>query len=138
MIRRPPRSTRTDTLFPYTTLFRSVMQRAAFLERYTDHLLARRSSRLGDRFRHFARLAVSEADPARAIADHDQPRTAEALAALHRLGHAADVHPLLDDAVIFLFTRLAALGAATAPTPPAAFAPAVPPPPPTSPPPLRP
>src|SRR3546814_5309544 len=28
MIRRPPRSTRTDTLFPYTTLFRSL-----------DHLL---------------------------------------------------------------------------------------------------
>src|SRR3546814_9520383 len=27
MIRRPPRSTRTDTLFPYTTLFRSVDQR---------------------------------------------------------------------------------------------------------------
>src|SRR3546814_3114595 len=25
MIRRPPRSTRTDTLFPYTTLFRSFM-----------------------------------------------------------------------------------------------------------------
>src|SRR3546814_17603614 len=25
MIRRPPRSTRTDTLFPYTTLFRSYM-----------------------------------------------------------------------------------------------------------------
>src|SRR3546814_1513766 len=25
MIRRPPRSTRTDTLFPYTTLFRSLM-----------------------------------------------------------------------------------------------------------------
>src|SRR3546814_4229903 len=27
MIRRPPRSTRTDTLFPYTTLFRSVLMR---------------------------------------------------------------------------------------------------------------
>src|SRR3546814_4957996 len=26
MIRRPPRSTRTDTLFPYTTLFRSYLQ----------------------------------------------------------------------------------------------------------------
>src|SRR3546814_17446329 len=26
MIRRPPRSTRTDTLFPYTTLFRSCAQ----------------------------------------------------------------------------------------------------------------
>src|SRR3546814_10402481 len=29
MIRRPPRSTRTDTLFPYTTLFRSVSDPAA-------------------------------------------------------------------------------------------------------------
>src|SRR3546814_12463811 len=27
MIRRPPRSTRTDTLFPYTTLFRSEVAR---------------------------------------------------------------------------------------------------------------
>src|SRR3546814_12246512 len=30
MLRRPPRSTRTDTLFPYTTLFRS-QQRAGHL-----------------------------------------------------------------------------------------------------------
>src|SRR3546814_3098247 len=30
MIRRPPRSTRTDTLFPYTTLFRS-RQRGGFV-----------------------------------------------------------------------------------------------------------
>src|SRR3546814_3148940 len=29
MIRRPPRSTRTDTLFPYTTLFRSQRRRSA-------------------------------------------------------------------------------------------------------------
>src|SRR3546814_15546154 len=28
MIRRPPRSTRTDTLFPYTTLFRSLVKSA--------------------------------------------------------------------------------------------------------------
>src|SRR3546814_5741295 len=28
MIRRPPRSTRTDTLFPYTTLFRSMAKAA--------------------------------------------------------------------------------------------------------------
>src|SRR3546814_13934231 len=32
MIRRPPRSTRTDTLFPYTTLFRSIKARAADAE----------------------------------------------------------------------------------------------------------
>src|SRR3546814_10513807 len=30
MIRRPPRSTRTDTLFPYTTLFRSVLHKETF------------------------------------------------------------------------------------------------------------
>src|SRR3546814_1959009 len=29
MIRRPPRSTRTDTLFPYTTLFRSIVSAIA-------------------------------------------------------------------------------------------------------------
>src|SRR3546814_7278526 len=32
MIRRPPRSTRTDTLFPYTTLFRSVCSNPLALE----------------------------------------------------------------------------------------------------------
>src|SRR3546814_4220665 len=32
MIRRPPRSTRTDTLFPYTTLFRSNRAERALLE----------------------------------------------------------------------------------------------------------
>src|SRR3546814_4222258 len=37
MIRRPPRSTRTDTLFPYTTLFRSVRHRRVVLE---DEVLA--------------------------------------------------------------------------------------------------
>src|SRR3546814_4986527 len=30
MIRRPPRSTRTDTLFPYTTLFRSQLPKKQF------------------------------------------------------------------------------------------------------------
>src|SRR3546814_7040499 len=41
MIRRPPRSTRTDTLFPYTTLFRSALgnvfhDRKAPMERLTE------------------------------------------------------------------------------------------------------
>src|SRR3546814_956609 len=35
MIRRPPRSTRTDTLFPYTTLFRSVSRRARFIRKHS-------------------------------------------------------------------------------------------------------
>src|SRR3546814_21127383 len=35
MIRRPPRSTRTDTLFPYTTLFRST---PAHVDLFTEAL----------------------------------------------------------------------------------------------------
>src|SRR3546814_10414974 len=41
MIRRPPRSTRTDTLFPYTTLFRS--------HRARPHPLFHHLHRFGDR-----------------------------------------------------------------------------------------
>src|SRR3546814_11409328 len=33
MIRRPPRSTRTDTLFPYTTLFRSIARKVTTMAR---------------------------------------------------------------------------------------------------------
>src|SRR3546814_4533749 len=39
MIRRPPRSTRTDTLFPYTTLFRSAPV-DAYLDAFNKHLVA--------------------------------------------------------------------------------------------------
>src|SRR3546814_2860995 len=39
MIRRPPRSTRTDTLFPYTTLFRSAeAPHLAFAHRVEEEL----------------------------------------------------------------------------------------------------
>src|SRR3546814_19500745 len=41
MIRRPPRSTRTDTLFPYTTLFRSRPLRGLRLPAATLELMAR-------------------------------------------------------------------------------------------------
>src|SRR3546814_3930271 len=50
MLRRPPRSTRTDTLFPYTTLFRSrrdrgcarpVAYRSSRCDRHTEHRVAR-------------------------------------------------------------------------------------------------
>src|SRR3546814_7717248 len=37
MIRRPPRSTRTDTLFPYTTLFRSPGDRSGHLAHGREH-----------------------------------------------------------------------------------------------------
>src|SRR3546814_18730724 len=37
MIRRPPRSTRTDTLFPYTTLFRSLLVLEAAFQKNLDN-----------------------------------------------------------------------------------------------------
>src|SRR3546814_6789782 len=50
MIRRPPRSTRTDTLFPTTTLFRSLDSRHPGDERPVD--LARKPRAEGFRERH--------------------------------------------------------------------------------------
>src|SRR3546814_11444277 len=47
MIRRPPRSTRTDTLFPYTTLFRS-----EHLAEALDHLGQARREFEGQRVAH--------------------------------------------------------------------------------------
>src|SRR3546814_4876634 len=60
MIRRPPRSTRTDTLFPYTTLFRSQcppprhrrqmkhprLRRAAYLHRPGEPLAQQQPTRM--------------------------------------------------------------------------------------------
>src|SRR3546814_2532947 len=43
MIRRPPRSTRTDTLFPYTTLFRSMLPPAVGASRAEQLFAARRA-----------------------------------------------------------------------------------------------
>src|SRR3546814_3440843 len=48
MIRRPPRSTRTDTLFPYTTLFRSPRPQCCGLRPSLDLLLCLRAGRGGD------------------------------------------------------------------------------------------
>src|SRR3546814_20748107 len=53
MIRRPPRSTRTDTLFPYTTLFRSVS--------CPKSLFARRNPEKGDMLTIKASDALAEA-----------------------------------------------------------------------------
>src|SRR3546814_4798825 len=47
MVRRPPRSTRTDTPFPYTTLFRSVRALITILRHEERHAAARRLERSG-------------------------------------------------------------------------------------------
>src|SRR3546814_4929207 len=67
MIQRPPRSTRTDTLFPYTTLFRS--GRGTPLRRR----LRRRSAGRGGRTRPGGRPAL---DPGAAVHHARAPSTA--------------------------------------------------------------
>src|SRR3546814_20669796 len=79
MIRRPPRSTRTDTLFPYTTLFRSRPDCGARLGRESRRSAPAQQWRNDGRLlrwlvrRHVSGAAVrgrSEASPARAGAGH--------------------------------------------------------------------
>src|SRR3546814_11720988 len=62
MIRRPPRSTRTDTLFPYTTLFRSA-ERLAEVQAAIAQAASRAQRRVGD----ICLIAVSKTHDAPAI-----------------------------------------------------------------------
>src|SRR3546814_14033595 len=69
MIRRPPRSTRTDTLFPYTTLFRSPVDGV-------DHDRQFRIRQLGEEFRLSRDGLLADEDGPRGYAGNlaaDQP-----------------------------------------------------------------
>src|SRR3546814_14138302 len=91
MIRRPPRSTRTDPLFPYTTLFRSVV---AILERPLPPGLAApvRCLRVGQQLEHGRGECTGierSAQAATAAADHErsEEHTSE-LQSLMRISYA--------------------------------------------------
>src|SRR3546814_3139082 len=65
MLRRPPRSTRTDTLFPYTTLFRSAHRHGAELRaQRIDHLVVPIAAHdnPGERRAHLPRHEAGRAD----------------------------------------------------------------------------
>src|SRR3546814_9108721 len=88
MIRRPPRSTRTDTLFPYTTLFRSqILDRREAAARIFGQEDADRD------------LAVGEREFGGVLIDIAQRRDADRLAERLRR-HAefgGEVHARVDD-----------------------------------------
>src|SRR3546814_9659861 len=96
MIRRPPRSTRTDTLFPYTTRFRSkdvkgnvmdgVAEVAGLLERY-DACLAKYADPDADYEKICAEQAELEAKIQAAGADRSEEHTSE-LQSLMRISYA--------------------------------------------------
>src|SRR3546814_7860222 len=62
MIRRPPRSTRTDTLFPYTTLFRS---EGGYARQLTDEERAEQQRRLGEHLKGIDVIVCTAAMPGR-------------------------------------------------------------------------
>src|SRR3546814_4504380 len=84
MIRRPPRSTRTDTLFPYTTLFRSAAARlpncpqSLRLLPVTSHLTSAPS---------FSADASTYSEPPVMLPDRSEEHTSE-LQSLMRISYA--------------------------------------------------
>src|SRR3546814_18624139 len=74
MIRRPPGSTRTDTLFPYTTLFRSYLEASEYIANDAD-LLVTLGGELGlsvpfiERFepRRLGLICIEETSPSRNV-----------------------------------------------------------------------
>src|SRR3546814_20145094 len=89
MIRRPPRSTRTDTLFPYTTLFRSAgnLHRALSAERLRNGntVQSEHAGQYGEmRARHARPIQRSSA---RGTATRSEEHTSE-LQSLMRISYA--------------------------------------------------
>src|SRR3546814_13250293 len=83
MIRRPPRSTRTDTLFPYTTLFRSIA-RGPSCSKPDDPML----KRLDLAYAHNAHMAQGlTSDAGIAVMERSEEHTSE-LQSLMRISYA--------------------------------------------------
>src|SRR3546814_1412572 len=89
MIRRPPRSTRTDTLFPYTTLFRSVDQDAVHARDRAGGEPDQRIADVADRAVGHQALDVGLADRGERAQGHggdgDEPRSEEHTSELQSL-----------------------------------------------------
>src|SRR3546814_8969001 len=88
MIRRPPRSTRTDTLFPYTTLFRSDEDQAGVVQHLTAFEAGRQAAQAGVASLLLTHLAPgSDADARVADAARSEEHTSE-LQSLMRISYA--------------------------------------------------
>src|SRR3546814_14006012 len=98
MIRRPPRSTRTDTLFPYTTLFRSSRRaRGADPRTHAGHLADGGRAHHGrrhmvDALRRHARLRAADADVLRYRLDRPFPHAGDLYPERRLLRHLSPCH----------------------------------------------
>src|SRR3546814_8315760 len=87
MIRRPPRSTRTDTLFPYTTLFRSVCQPVAPLRGMIEQLNPQQQAAVTLSPQHALVLAGAGSGKTRVLTTRSEEHTSE-LQSLMRISYA--------------------------------------------------
>src|SRR3546814_2456322 len=102
MIRRPPRSKRTDTLFPYTTLFRSFDRERALRDvrgMLEDRAIARRERR-GEEAHHLPQRIVPrhdrEDDPDRFIGEEGARQAGDRRIGEHRSEeHTSELQSLM-------------------------------------------
>src|SRR3546814_18652534 len=108
MILRPPRSTLTDTLFPYTTLFRSVLRLAAVVRYEVEVARRRRLAHLVDVVPvvdiDFQRAVLAGLE-LRGLGDDDPGKRAAALAACP--GSLDALHVVDNDDVAVAFPAVA-------------------------------
>src|SRR3546814_4985776 len=86
MIRRPPRSTRTDTLFPYTTLFRSLRGWIDARELGTD-LGRHPQGRAVEEVEKKGQSAIRDAESGERVVTRSEEHTSE-LQSLMRISYA--------------------------------------------------
>src|SRR3546814_10197084 len=87
MLRRPPRSTRTDTLFPYTTLFRSTCGRVGRISSHHRGLSPSARSCLPGRNRRCAGCVQGTAEDLSSAGYRSEEHTSE-LQSLMRISYA--------------------------------------------------
>src|SRR3546814_14772768 len=105
MIRRPPRSTRTDTLFPYTTLFRSCAAASTSIARID----------LGRVLRQPARMASDQLDALEALIRSRRGGDPDAsyVARLFTRGRAKIAQKLGEEAVETVIAAVGEIGGAS-------------------------
>src|SRR3546814_9749313 len=87
MIRRPPRSKRTDTLFPYTTLFRSILALSSAVRKSMLSITGFRSSRSWPQWGLWTDPVPGRSVPNRQLSARSEEHTSE-LQSLMRISYA--------------------------------------------------
>src|SRR3546814_1311014 len=94
MIRRPPRSTRTDTLFPYTTLFRSYAAQA-YRQHLAEHGLIGSTGRRGNPYDNAKAESFMKTLKVEAVYRTEYDTYADVVADLRSEEHTSELQSLM-------------------------------------------